>query len=505
VEHLIFSMKFGKKSYNLDIPERAACFEALFNKQTYNSSDADESVRNMVDRYADIEEQFPESLKGPALPYFIDWLLERVELVEIAANSDDDAYLIFETMNDRGRPLSPTDMLKGYLLTNIADPSARASGNLLWKRCISDIRKLTEEEEAADFLKHWLRAKYARNIRERKRGADNLDFERIGGGFHKWVRDERRTLGLKTSADYNEFVHSLFPRYAQHYLRVRKAAEVWTPDLEVVFYNAHNNFTLQYLLLLAPLRPDDDEEIAMRKIHLVATYIDILVARRAVNYLTLNYSAIVYTMFNLAKDIRDLSVSKLRALLKNRINQLGYDFSGTEDGTRGGCDEFGLNQWSKRYVRHILARITTYLETQCGMPNRFAEYVSREIKKPFEIEHILADKFERHRGEFKDKEDFTWHRQLIGGLVLVPRGFNQSYGDMPYERKLRHYLQQNILCQSLHNQCYEKNPSFTRVIERSRLPFRPLDVFRREELTYRQALYKRLCEAIWSPARLDSD
>jgi hypothetical protein len=35
------------------------------------------------------------------LPFFIDWLIENVHLVEITAYSNDDAYTIFETMNDR--------------------------------------------------------------------------------------------------------------------------------------------------------------------------------------------------------------------------------------------------------------------------------------------------------------------------------------------------------------------------------------------------------------------
>jgi uncharacterized protein with ParB-like and HNH nuclease domain len=46
-------------------------------------------------------------------------------LVEITAYSDEDAYTIFETMNDRGLSLSPTDMLKGFLLANIEDPAKR--------------------------------------------------------------------------------------------------------------------------------------------------------------------------------------------------------------------------------------------------------------------------------------------------------------------------------------------------------------------------------------------
>jgi uncharacterized protein with ParB-like and HNH nuclease domain len=76
-------------------------------------------------RYADIEDLFPEELAGAALPYFADWLVENVHLVEITAYTDGDAYTIFETMNDRGLSLTPADMLKGYLLANIADEDKR--------------------------------------------------------------------------------------------------------------------------------------------------------------------------------------------------------------------------------------------------------------------------------------------------------------------------------------------------------------------------------------------
>jgi uncharacterized protein with ParB-like and HNH nuclease domain len=130
-------------------------------------------------RYQDIKEQFPDELRGKALPYFIDWLIENVHLVEITAYSDDDAYTIFETMNDRGLRLTATDMLKGYLLANITDPSIlnRASG--LWKDRVAELAELGKEEDA-DAIKSWLRSQYAETIRERKKGASPEDFDLIG-------------------------------------------------------------------------------------------------------------------------------------------------------------------------------------------------------------------------------------------------------------------------------------------------------------------------------------
>jgi uncharacterized protein with ParB-like and HNH nuclease domain len=233
VDNLIFSEQFGEKSFNFGDPERTACLEALYSGKSFDASDAPESVRNLVARYADIEHLFPDTLKEKVLPYFIDWLKEKVDLVQITAYSDDDAYMIFETMNDRGLGLSPTDMLKGYLLASINDQVDKEAANTLWKQRVLDLSELGKEEEA-DFLKTWLRAKYAQTIRQGQKGESNKDFEKIGTEFHKWVRDEHNRkdlIGLTRSADFEEFIRTKFDRFSKHYIRLLNASRDLTPDL----------------------------------------------------------------------------------------------------------------------------------------------------------------------------------------------------------------------------------------------------------------------------------
>jgi len=451
VSNLIFSEKFGKKSFNIDVDERVECLEALYNNQPFNANGNPESVHNIAARYDDIVGNFPEALKRDALPYFIDWLKENVDLVEITTYSDDEAYTIFETMNDRGLSLSPTDMLKGFLLANITSVDERAKANDLWKNRLLELAKLGKEEDA-DFFKAWLRAKYAESIRERKKGATNKDFDIIGTTYHKWVHDESKRIDLRYSTDFRDFVMIQFKSFSGHYIRIRQAARELTSGLEYIFYNAHNNFTLQYPLLLASLRAGDDLETANRKIRLVAGYLDIFIIRRAVNFRTLDYSSIVYTMFNLMKEIRELNVPSLVEVLKARVAMMEESFEG--------MSRFYLNLWSKRYIQHILARITRHIEEQSSVESSFATYVSRDIKKPFEIEHIWADKYERHIDEFATEREFAEYRNHIGGLLLLPRGFNQSFGDKPYAEKLEAYFGQNLLAKSLNEQCYHNNPSF---------------------------------------------
>ncbi len=129
--------------------------------------------------YQDIVALYPDDLKGTVLPYFCDWLLERVVLVEIGTTDQDMALEIFETMNDRGLRLSNTDMLKGFLLARIGESERIRAANSLWRRRITELTDLDKNADS-EFIKHWLRGKYAETIRERKKDAVPRDFDLIG-------------------------------------------------------------------------------------------------------------------------------------------------------------------------------------------------------------------------------------------------------------------------------------------------------------------------------------
>lgn len=503
LEDLIYAEKYGQRSFNIDVDERTASMDALFNQQPFDTNGSSESVRNIVDRYGDIEQLFPDEIDDHALPYFADWLIENVHLVEITAFSDDDAYFIFETMNDRGLSLSPLDMLKGYILANITDDNKRLKASLTWKESVTSLTDAGKDEDT-DAFKAWLRSQYADSIRERKKGAQPRDFDRIGTEFHRWVRENGDRIRLKSSDDYFQFIKKDMKFYARHYQRMREASQKIIPGFETVYFNARNQFTLQYPLLLAPLTPHDDDVTIDKKIRMVAAFIDILIARRAVNYLTLGYSAISYAVFLVMKEIRGKQPHELADILALKLDEYGYDLDGTTDGLRKGISAFSLNQWSKRYIKHILARMTDHIERQSGLPSHFEDYVA-EGKNRFEIEHIWANHPERHKDEFSHEADFSEYRNRIGGLLLLPKSFNSSYGDLPYENKLEHYFGQNLLAKSLHPKCYDHNPGFINYLKMTGLPFKAYSEFKRADLDERQVLYQKIAEEIWDPARLEQE
>lgn len=500
IDELIVSEKYGERSFNLNVPERDACINALFEgRDEYDPNGDSESVRNIFYRYRDLEENFPEELRGKALPYFIDWLLENVHLVEITAYSDEDAYTIFETMNDRGLSLTPTEMLKGYLLANL-DPAKREASNRFWRKRLEELTEWGKDVES-DFFKNWLRSQYANKIRERKKGAKPEDFDRIGTEYHRWLREQSRAVGLHSSDDYYHFLYKHFNFYSRQYLRLMRAAHGEDATLPFVMYNAHQGFTLQYLLLLAPLTPDDSDEVARKKIRIAARYVDILLTWRIWNFRSIAYSTMQYAMFLVMREIRGQDPASLARILYERLQNEEENFRCNSPYHRR---EIGLylHQQNRRTLHRLLARITDHVEVESGIPSQYQEYVRESGRNRFEIEHIWADKYEYFADVFSHPSDFQEHRNRFGGLLLLPKSFNASYGDLPYEEKLPHYLTQNLLARSLHPQCYEHNPGFVHFVERSGLPFKPYERFDRQALDERCELYTQLAEQIWNPEHL---
>ena len=89
-----------------------------------------------------------------------------------------------------------------------------------------------------------------------------------------------------------------------------------------------------------------------------------------------------------------------------------------------------------------------------------------------------------------------------GGLLLLPKSFNASYGDKPYAEKREHYFGQNLLAQSLHESAYDHNPGFRKFRDESGLSFKPHKEFKKADLDLRQELYREIAEQIWSPNNL---
>lgn len=492
IEQMIFSEAYGKKSFNIDVEDRFECMDAIFNNKPFDTTEVNESVKNLFERYEDIKELFPEdSITDNVLYHFCDWLAEKVFFIEIVATTEQDAHKVFVTMNDRGLSLTSTEMLKGYLLSEIKDDEKREKLNNLWKEKVLELKKLSDDGDER-FIKDWLRSQYAETIREGKTGAVNKDFDIIGGSFHKWVRDERQKIGLNTTEDYELFINK-FAKYADNYMKIKQAERTFSKNKKYVYYNAKINFTLQPQLLLAPLCYEDDWNTIREKINLVARFIDLYIISRFTNYKTLNYSTIKNYIFNITKDIRRTSIEELKEKLNQHYLNLEYEPSEAIPGLR-------LNSYTKKYIKHMLARITDYIEDQTDVNSNYVNYMATKTRNPFEIEHIISDHYEWFTDEYENQEDFKNWRNNVGALLLLHKSINASINDAKFDKKIKKYCSNegNIYSESLGEQAYKNNPKFIKFINKNELSFKSYDKFGKTEIKERNELLIQLVKLIWN-------
>jgi hypothetical protein len=293
-----------------------------------------------------------------------------------------------------------------------------------------------------------------------------------------------------------------FPFFSKAYRRILDASRNYTKGLEAVFYNAHNDFTWQNTVLLAPLVTTDDDETVRQKIAVTATYLDIWLMRRVVNYIRVGYSSASYSMWLLCKDIRRKSLADLVDILSQKLATDDVTFEGSPAKGRGGISDLMLNQFSRRYIFHLLCRLTAFTEAGSGRADSFDKYVDRTVKTPFDIEHIWADDFAGHSSDFASAPEFYDYRDHVASLLLLPADVNRSLQDKSFVEKVPHYAKQNFYAASLSPSVYQHQPQFEAFRTRNNLPFKPYETFGKKEQLERRELVRILVNKIWSPERL---
>ncbi|MFK5975576.1 MAG: DUF262 domain-containing HNH endonuclease family protein [Sulfurovum sp.] len=88
--------------------------------------------------------------------FFDEVVAENLLFIKIVAESDANAYMIFETLNDRGVKLSTTDLLKNYLFSLVAsDKNDLSAIKVKWDKLIS----IVTDREFATFLRYYINSK----------------------------------------------------------------------------------------------------------------------------------------------------------------------------------------------------------------------------------------------------------------------------------------------------------------------------------------------------------
>lgn len=442
LDKYLFVKGGGKKTLILNVESRIQVINHLikhhdedyFELEDFENSDErkikDESISNIIQRYEDITKLFPEDLKESSkLQIFIEWLLKNVVLVEIKAFSMESAYTIFETMNDRGMSLNPTEILKGFLLSMIEDDDKSEEMNNFWKERVFDIKANIGIDSDLDFFKNWLRAKYAETKRATIKGSENEDFEQIGSQFHSWVKNNSNKLYLKKSEDFYYFIRSDFDFFSTQYLKIFHNKTHFNYDFENIYIN--NFYTiadsLSYPLFLSPISKSDNEDTINKKIKIVGKFIDIYTNFRVLQNRTITQSTIRNNIYELVKDIRNLDIQNLYEKLNDRIEELKVQ------NTYSLSTFHLMNNWG--YYHYFFARIIYHFTKDND------EDFQLLLRSRKQASFILVSIFnEKDFQEFAQDSFYFQRIYSVANHVLIRRNEQYHFGRLDSKQKIKYLL-----------------------------------------------------------------
>jgi hypothetical protein len=116
-------------------------------------------IDKAADRAASLLKTFVKPVAKDAqlkqLQKVVDFLAKGAAVIFVTVPTEGSAYMIFETMNDRGLELSAVDLIKNYMLGK-----AKAGNNFEvvkanWKLMIGNLESMSEEERIRNCIRHY--------------------------------------------------------------------------------------------------------------------------------------------------------------------------------------------------------------------------------------------------------------------------------------------------------------------------------------------------------------
>ncbi|WP_176158881.1 DUF262 domain-containing protein [Burkholderia multivorans] len=503
---LLGSVSFGEMDYSIEFSaSRKAIFDAYLDKgrtldealeAAEDVNDLDEGDERLLDALRETDGLL-DSIVKTHIAYFIDYVVERVLLIDISVATEAEAHRVFVTMNDRGLRLGPIDLLKGQILSKIHLPADSQACHESWVNSVNQLRALGAEEDSL-FFRTLFRAKWAETIRGKAKGDAPGDFDNIGDAYHRWFEDNVGRLGIANGDDYVRFAKQDIPKYVEIYSFIKKAEATPLPGFEAIYFNAVRKFSFQSMILMAAISVYDIAKDWKEKIVLVAKLADVLLTSRTIEHKENNYENLRDIAFALAKVVRGKNPADLEIYVKAewpkyfahiaKLSNLSYVNSDKSD------------------LLFLLARVASYLEDQLSMKNKtgFVTFWKRDRnQKTFDIEHIFKKDFDvaalPATHGFADNKEYTEQRNLIGALILLPRSRNRSLQDKAYKEKLVPYATENVLAQTLCAGFYDSNPDLARFLAANpTVGFESVADFEKSHIARRAAAYTALAEKIWA-------
>jgi len=350
----------------------------------------------------------------------------NLEIIFVAVDDEVDAFTIFETLNAKGKDLTPLDLIKNQVFKNYTKLVHLDEPNDSWKKIIENTK-----DKNMKFLNYFWASKY-KKVSDRKI-------------YKEFIKESKNK-----EFNYNDFVKNLLSNSKIYRQIIAPNFSDWKQEGEFKVYfslNAIQIFNIQVAnsLLISLIREYTGKNISLKylikalsaieKFHFINNAV---IGGRSSGLDTM-YSKISREIY-LAQDkhskhiVIDNMISKLKEKLPNKEqfeskidSRLYFSSSNTKQ---------------KKLVQYVLKKI------EYEKQNYNVELIN------ISLEHIYPEKFDKYWSRIELK-----YIQSIGNLVLLDKNINSEIGDKLYIDKKSVILDKSTLITT--KEVFEKNEQWT--------------------------------------------
>lgn len=445
-------------------------YDEIFNEE--DSFDEDSKVTRNYRHFYDLLTKKPQALSFDQL---LD-AIERLQIISIELDSDDDAQLIFESLNSTGLALTEADKIRNYLLMSLTPDEQQVCFKNYWQK----IEQATENQPTK-FLRDYLtiQQQLQRPVRQ-----SNIYYE-----WKKYMDGHDRKEELVKMLEYAHYYQQVTEAKLSTAKLSEKMRHICNIETDVT-----NVFFIQFLKYASANNLSEDE--ILKVIDLVENYL----ARRIVCNMPGNALTQVFCALHkdVLKSIEEYSSANVK-LGNSYSDILVYHIMRRDGNYQLPRDMQFVESIKTRDAYHMLKPFQIFLfeRLENSVHGEYNDVATDMKKKDATIEHImpqtlngdwksmLGDNFE----EIQDK-----YLHTFANLTLT--GINSELSNKPFEIKRdgkkignevypgyknsKYRLTRNVtLCDKwteseLQNRCNEIVATFLRLYPLPQTTFKPL-------------------------------
>ena len=445
-------------------------YDKIFNEE--DSFDEDSKVTRNYRHFYDLLTRKPQALSFDQL---LD-AIERLQIISIELDNDDDAQLIFESLNSTGLALTEADKIRNYLLMSLTPEEQQVCFKNYWQK----IEQATENQPTK-FLRDYLtiQRQLQRPVRQ-----SNIYYE-----WKRYMDDHDRKEELVKMLDYAHYYQQVTEAKLSTTKLSEKMRHICNIETDVT-----NVFFIQFLKYASANNLSEDE--IYKVIDLVENYL----ARRIVCNMPGNALTQVFCALHkdVLKSIEEYSSANVK--LENSYSDiLAYHIMRRDGNYQLPRDTQFVESIKTRDAYHMLKPFQIFLfeRLENSVHGEYNDVATDMKKKDATIEHIMPQTL---NGEWKamlgDNFEEIQEKYLHTFANLTLTGINSELSNKPFEIKRdgktignevypgyknsKYRLTKNVtLCDKwteieLQNRCNEIVATFLRLYPLPQTTFKPL-------------------------------